>query len=119
MLRRAGAPLHWYRRAINVLITGAARGIGAESARRLAAKGHRVAVVGLEPAELEAVAMSCGNRAFALEADVTDGDAITRAVDEAAERLGGLDAAVANAGVATTGLLRHLDPDRFARQMDV
>src|SRR3954470_1660928 len=104
---------------MNVLITGAARGIGAESARRLAAKGHRVALVGLEPAELEAVAASCGGGAVALEADVTDGEAITRAIDEAAERLGGLDAVVANAGIATQGLLRHVEPDRFAQQVDV
>src|SRR4051812_14367965 len=100
---------------MNVLITGAARGIGAESARRLAAKGHRLALVGLEPAELEAVAAACANGAFALEADVTDGDALTRAIDEAAARLGGLDAVVANAGIATAGLLRHVEPDRFAQ----
>jgi NAD(P)-dependent dehydrogenase (short-subunit alcohol dehydrogenase family) len=104
---------------MNVLITGAARGIGAESARRLAARGHRVALVGLEPEQLEAVAASCGNGAFALEADVTDGDAIRGAIDEAAERLGGLDAVVANAGIATQGLLRHMDPDRFAQQIAV
>jgi NAD(P)-dependent dehydrogenase (short-subunit alcohol dehydrogenase family) len=104
---------------MNVLVTGAARGIGAESARRLAARGHRVALVGLEPAELEAVAASCGGGAFAIEADVTDGEAIRAAVDEAAGRLGGLDALVANAGVANAGLLRHLDPDHFARQIDV
>src|SRR3954466_13995253 len=104
---------------MNVVITGAARGIGAESARRLAAKGHRVAVVGLEPSELEAVAAGCGNGAVALEADVTDGEAITSAIDEAAERMGGLDAVVANAGIATTGLLRHVEPARFAHQIDV
>src|SRR4051812_49790199 len=104
---------------MNVVITGAARGIGAESARRLAAKGHRVAVVGLEPSELEAVAASCGNGAFPLEADVTDREAITRAIDDAAERMGGLDAGAANAGIATTGLLRHLDPARFPQQNDV
>src|SRR4051794_12391979 len=104
---------------MNVLITGAARGIGAESARRLAARGHRVALVGLEPEQLEAVAASCGNGAFALEADVTDGEAIRRAIDEAAERLGGLDAVIANAGIATQGLLRHMDPDRFAQQIAV
>src|SRR3954454_752108 len=104
---------------MNVLVTGAARGIGAESARRLAAKGRRVALVGLEAAELEAVAASCGGGAFALEADVTDGEAIARAVDDAAERLGGLDTVVANAGIATQGLLRHVEPDRFAQQIDV
>ena len=43
-----------------VFITGAARGIGAESARRLAAGGANVALVGLEPEELERVAAQCG-----------------------------------------------------------
>ena len=104
---------------MNVLITGAARGIGAASARGLAAQGHRLALVGLEPEALEAVAASCGNGAFALEADVTDDEAIRRAVDEAASRLGGLDAVVVNAGIATQGVLRHVETDRFAQQIDV
>jgi short-subunit dehydrogenase len=43
-----------------ILITGAARGIGAESARRLAQRGHTLALLGLQPEELEAVAAECG-----------------------------------------------------------
>jgi len=104
---------------MNVLITGAARGIGAESARRLAAQGHTVALVGLEPEELERVAAQCGGSSFAIEADITDAAGIARAVDDAAARLGGLDAVVANAGIATAGLLRHLEPARFAQQVEV
>ena len=46
-----------------ILITGAARGIGAESARRLAARGANVALVGLEPEELEGVAAQIGDHA--------------------------------------------------------
>ena len=85
----------------SVLITGAARGIGAETARRLAARGARVALLGLEPEELARVAAECGPSAIWIEVDVTDRDAIKAAVDEAAERMGGLDVAIANAGIAT------------------
>ena len=55
-----------------VLITGAARGIGAECARRLSAQGAKVALVGLEAEELERVAAECGAEAAWFEADVTD-----------------------------------------------
>ena len=47
------------------MITGAARGIGAESARQLYARGHELALVGLEPQELEARAAELGSRAAA------------------------------------------------------
>ena len=103
----------------SVLITGAARGIGAESARRLAARGARLALVGLEPGELERVASQCGGQSFASEADVTDREAIGKAVDEAAERLGGIDCVVANAGVAAAGYVRHMDPEAFERVIEV
>ena len=46
-----------------VFVTGAARGIGAESARRLAARGANVALAGLEPEELARVASQCGTNA--------------------------------------------------------
>ena len=49
----------------SVLITGAARGIGAESARRLSKRGANVALVGLESEELQRVAGDCGANAVA------------------------------------------------------
>ena len=54
-----------------VMITGAARGIGAETARRAAAKGARVSLVGLEPERLRALSDELGERAAWFEADVT------------------------------------------------
>jgi NAD(P)-dependent dehydrogenase (short-subunit alcohol dehydrogenase family) len=102
-----------------IVITGAARGIGAESARRLAARGAQLALVGLEPEELERVATQCGGGAFAVEADVTDRDGIQSAVEEAAERLGGIDCVMANAGVAAAGFVRNMDPDAFERVVEV
>ncbi|SDF58245.1 Short-chain dehydrogenase [Lentzea fradiae] len=100
-----------------VLITGAARGIGAEVARQLAARGARLALVGLEKAQLEEVAREVGGRAW--EADVTDWDALDRVMGEAAEHFGGIDVVVANAGIAATGFVRSMDPKAFERVIEV
>ncbi|KOV75548.1 SDR family oxidoreductase [Nocardia sp. NRRL S-836] len=100
-----------------VLITGAARGIGAEVARQLAARGARLALVGLEKAQLEAVALETGGRAW--EADVTDWDALERTFHEVAEHFGGIDVVVANAGIAATGFVRSMDPKAFERVIEV
>jgi NAD(P)-dependent dehydrogenase (short-subunit alcohol dehydrogenase family) len=96
-----------------IFITGAARGIGAESARRAAAQGANVAVVGLEPEELERVASACGDRGAAFQCDVTDADQVKAAVDGTIERFGSIDAVVVNAGIGGGGLMRYTDPDAF------
>ena len=82
-----------------VLITGAARGIGAALARRLHERGARVAIAGLEPDRLEAVAADCGGAPWHVLA-VTDRVALLLAVWETVVAFGGLDVIVANAGVA-------------------
>jgi NAD(P)-dependent dehydrogenase (short-subunit alcohol dehydrogenase family) len=81
-----------------VLITGPARGIGAALARRLSDRGARVALLGLEPERLAEVASRCGDAPWH-ECDVTDRGAVDAAVAELVERFGGLDVAVANAGI--------------------
>jgi NAD(P)-dependent dehydrogenase (short-subunit alcohol dehydrogenase family) len=96
-----------------IFITGAARGIGAETARRAAARGANVAVVGLEPDELERVASACGDRGAAFECDVTDVDQLAAAVDGTLDRFGGIDGVVVNAGIGGGGLLRYADPEAF------
>lgn len=106
-------------RGKTVLITGAARGIGAEAACRLAARGANLALLGLEPAELERVASRCGSNAAAFECDVTDRDGLDRAVDDAAERFGSVDVVVANAGIASVGPARSIDPRAFERTIEV
>jgi NAD(P)-dependent dehydrogenase (short-subunit alcohol dehydrogenase family) len=102
-----------------VLITGAARGIGAETARRLASKGARVSLVGLEPEELEKVAARCGPDALWFDTDVTDWDALERAVSGTVERFGGIDVVMANAGIASGGLVRFTDPAAWERVIEV
>ncbi len=102
-----------------VFITGAARGIGAEAARRLHAKGANVALVGLEPERLRALATQLGERAIALEADVTDFDALQDAVAATVERFGGIDVGVANAGIAFTGPLATVPVEQVERTLAV
>ena len=103
---------------MDVLITGAARGIGAETARRLAARGHRLALLGLEGELLEQVARESGD-AWWREVDVTDREALAAAVEDAASALGGFDAVVANAGIAAAGPARSMDPAAWERVIDV
>ncbi|MET9631376.1 SDR family oxidoreductase [Lentzea sp. NPDC006480] len=100
-----------------VLITGAARGIGAEVARQLAARGARLALVGLEKAQLEEVARQTGGKAW--EADVTDWDVLERVTNEVAEHFGAIDVVIANAGIAATGFVRSMDPKAFERVIEV
>jgi NAD(P)-dependent dehydrogenase (short-subunit alcohol dehydrogenase family) len=101
------------------LITGAARGIGAESARRAAARGARVSLVGLEPEELERVALACGPDAAWFEADIRDWDALARAAEGTVERFGGIDVLIANAGIGAGGTVRTVEPETFERVIDV
>lgn len=100
-----------------VLITGAARGIGAGLAERLAALGARVALVGLEAEEQQKVAARVGGRSWT--ADVTDWVALEKAVDGVVEHFGGIDIVVANAGIATTGFVRSIDREAFEKVIEV
>jgi NAD(P)-dependent dehydrogenase (short-subunit alcohol dehydrogenase family) len=102
-----------------VFITGAARGIGAESARRLAARGANVALAGLEPEELERVAAQCGTNAAWFECDVRDWEELERAVEGAVVRFGGIDVVMANAGVGSAGMTRSMDPRAFERTLEI
>jgi NAD(P)-dependent dehydrogenase (short-subunit alcohol dehydrogenase family) len=83
-----------------VLITGAARGIGAALARKAAARGARVALAGLEPELLAQVADELGPEHLWVECDVTDAEALKDAVRRTVDTFGGLDIVVANAGIA-------------------
>ena len=102
-----------------VLITGAGRGIGAESARWLAKAGAKLSLVGFEPEGLAKVAEECGPDAIWFECDVTDREALQNAVDETVERLGGIDVCIANAGIATGAPLRHSDLANYERTIEV
>ena len=101
-----------------VVITGAARGIGAALARRLHARGARVALAGLEPELLAQVAADCGGAPWA-SCDVADGEQVDAAVEKAVSVLGGLDVVVANAGVAAQLPLVGGNPAVMERTLQV
>src|SRR5204862_4917568 len=86
---RAMAAANYSLQGKTVLITGAARGIGADAARRAAQRGARVALVGLEPDELQAVAADCGPDPLWFAGDVTDRAALDTPNDFTAEPAGG------------------------------
>ena len=102
----------------SILITGAAHGIGAEVARRLAARGARVSLVGLGADELRRVAADCPG-ATVFDGDVTDQEALDAAVAGTVEALGGIDTVIANAGIAAPGFVRTMDPASFERVIEV
>ncbi len=106
-------------RGRTAFITGAARGIGAATAERLHARGANVALVGLEPERLQANAAALGERAIALEADVTELAALEACVAQTVERFGGIDVAVANAGVSYTGTLATAPVEQVERTLAV
>lgn len=80
-----------------ILITGGASGIGRATSELFAREGAAVAVLDRDATSAEAVARSIDGHAFA--ADVSDAAAIARAVQDAAQALGGLDGLVNAAGV--------------------
>lgn len=100
------------------VVTGAARGIGFETARQLHPT-HRVALLDIDGEGAERAAGQIGGDTVHAACDITDGAAVASAVGEVVERCGGIDVAIANAGIATAGALRHLDPDVLALQLDV
>lgn len=102
-----------------VLITGAARGIGASTARELASRGAKLSLVGLEPAELKALAAELGDAHVWFEADVTDFPSLQAAADATAAKLGGIDVVIANAGVAPFGTVLNSDPESFLKTVDI
>jgi NAD(P)-dependent dehydrogenase (short-subunit alcohol dehydrogenase family) len=103
------------------LVTGAARGIGFETARQIHMRGGSVAVLDLDAEEAREAAERIGERAFGIGADVTDHGAMMAAVAETVERFGGLDVAVANAGIAQSKMAttRAIPTEEWERVFEV
>ncbi|MBT3152793.1 SDR family oxidoreductase [Streptomyces sp. CHD11] len=101
------------------VVTGAARGVGELLARKLSARGVKVALVGLEPDALKDVSARLHSESDHWYADVTDHEAMAGVAGEVRERFGRVDIVVANAGVATGGPFADSDPESWRRVIEV
>ena len=96
------------------IVTGAARGIGAAVATRLAADGHAVAIVDLDEQSCKSVATAIedkGGTAVAVAADVSDEQSVTDATAAIADQLGGPTILINNAGITRDNVLRKMSVD--------
>jgi NAD(P)-dependent dehydrogenase (short-subunit alcohol dehydrogenase family) len=94
------------------IVTGGGSGIGLETARALAERGAAVACLDLDPS-------AAAEPLLAITADVTDEESIRRAIGQAAERLGGVDVLVNNAGIGAQGTVEDNPYDEWRRVLDV
>jgi meso-butanediol dehydrogenase / (S,S)-butanediol dehydrogenase / diacetyl reductase len=100
-----------------VLITGAARGIGAACARRLANEGAKLVLADLDGPGVDKLAAELGQ--VAIKTDVTKPDDITRMVDEPYKRWGRLDVLFNNAGVIRVQPMFEVTEAEWDRVLDV
>jgi NAD(P)-dependent dehydrogenase (short-subunit alcohol dehydrogenase family) len=116
---RTGSTRHPVLEGRVAVVTGAARGVGELLARKLSARGARIALVGLEEDRLKDVGERLHGESGHWYADVTDHAAMERVADSVRERFGRVDIVVANAGVANGGPFADSDPGTWRRVIEV
>ena len=101
------------------VITGASSGIGAATARALHAAGFRVALLARRADRIDALAAELGEGALAVQADVTDRDALVAAAGRVQAELGGADVLVNNAGIMLLGPFSAEQRDDYRAMIEV
>jgi NAD(P)-dependent dehydrogenase (short-subunit alcohol dehydrogenase family) len=102
-----------------VVVTGGGSGIGAATARAFAREGAEVAVLDLDAEAAKAIAKACGGKAVGLGCDVTDAASVRAAFDAVAERFGGVDVVVSNAGAAWQGTVGTVEDEVLRRSFEL
>ncbi|QCK15967.1 SDR family oxidoreductase [Mangrovivirga cuniculi] len=102
-----------------VLITGASSGIGEATARLLAEKGANVVLGARRQDEIEKTASEIGERALAIQLDVTDKSQVKNFIDKAIEKFGSIDVLINNAGVGYLGPVAEGKLEDFHNMFDV
>jgi len=104
------------------VVTGASSGIGAATALALAAAGHPVALGARRTEKCEEVATAvreAGGEAVVHALDLTDGESVTAFAKAVAGDLGDIEVVISNAGAVAPGTIHEVDPERFAREIDL
>ena len=101
------------------LVTGAAGTMGAAAAQRLAAEGHRVALVDVAVDRLKPIATALGAAGHAITADISDPAAAERTVAEAERALGPVDILVNNAGILSNNKAVETTPEEWRHVLAV
>ncbi|OBK72193.1 SDR family oxidoreductase [Mycobacterium sp. 1274761.0] len=102
------------------LITGGARGVGAQVARRLHDRGARLVLVDVDKEALDDIGAELGADAvLTAVADVRDLTAMQDVAARAVDRFGGIDIVMANAGISTYGSVLKVDPEAFRKLVDI
>jgi NADP-dependent 3-hydroxy acid dehydrogenase YdfG len=99
------------------VVTGATSGIGAATARRLAAEGATVAVIGRREERLKELAVEIGTAALPVVADVSDRESVNRAASVVRAEFGRVDLVVANAGVMLAAPFESADTIEWDRMV--
>ncbi|HVT25858.1 MAG TPA: bifunctional aldolase/short-chain dehydrogenase [Rhizomicrobium sp.] len=101
------------------VVTGGGSGIGAATAKAMAAEGAEVAVLDLDLEAATKVAKSIGKTALAVKCDVTSPEDVRRAFDKVVERFGGVDILVSNAGAAWQGNIGTVDDETLRKSFEL
>ncbi len=103
-----------------VIITGASRGIGADTAREFITSGANVALLARSKNAIDGLAAELGDNAIAIECDVAEFDQLKTAVDTTVDRFGGVDVFIGNAGVIDPiSRMADADPNEWGKVIDI
>ncbi len=109
----------WRLKGKCVLITGAANGIGAATARILAARNTHLSLIDVQGTALRQLALELEGKVIFYEADITQRESLDKAVTSTLDRFGRLDVVLVNAGIVTVGSVEKGDPSAFEKVITV